>query len=336
MYKFRKKVLLIGPSWLGDMVMAQSVMKVLKDQGVNEIDLLAPKWCLEVAKCMPEINNLIESNLAHGELGLLKRYKLGKSLRFNSYDQAIVLPNSLKSAIIPWIANIPIRTGWKGELRYGLINDMRILNKSKLPLMLQRYAQLGLSKENNIIQSPPLPKLIPIKPEETIKKFLLETKEPFIICPGAAGGKAKRWPIEHYISVAKDLIEKGKTIWLMGSINDKEVTDKIANDLPNGHFANLAGQLSLVETVNIISYAKSLITNDSGLMHVASALNVPVIAIYGPTSPEHTPPLGEKSRVIQNKLPCSPCFKKECPLSHHRCMTDIKPSSIIQNLEATP
>jgi heptosyltransferase-2 len=328
-----KKILVVGPSWLGDLVMAQTTLKILKTNGASQIDLLAPKWCLDVARCMPEIDNLIESNLEHGELGIAKRYKLGKKLQKSNYDQAIVLPNSFKSALVPFFAKIPMRTGYIGEMRYGLLNDYRKLDKTNQPLMLQRYAQLALSKNTSFVQAPPKPLLKPISAEDTINKFSLDTREPFIICPGAAGGPAKRWPEEKYKSLATDLIKKGKNIWIMGSIKDKDIADKISNSLPNGSFANLAGKLNLVETVNVISKAKSLITNDSGLMHVASALGVPVIAIYGPTSPSHTPPLGDKSFTVHSNIPCQPCFKKECPLKHHNCMKNIQPQEILDKLE---
>ena len=325
-------ILIIGPSWLGDMIMAQSLMILLKAQGFQKIDLLAPQWCLEVAKNMPQVNNIIESKLAHGELNIAKRYHLGKSLR-GQYSHAIVLPNSFKSALIPFFAKIPIRIGWRGEFRYGLLNDLRVLNKNNFPLMIQRYAQLGLPKDAPPIIDAPIPELITISPLSCSDKFNLNDPEAIILCPGAAGGSAKRWPKEYYLNVAENLLRQNKQIWLMGSINDKEITDFIANQLPLDSCKNLAGTLKLSETVNVISLAKALVTNDSGLMHVASALKIPVIAIFGPTSPKHTPPLGSQAVILENKIPCQPCFKKKCPLNHHRCMIDIEPIRVINEIE---
>ncbi len=213
----QNNILIIGPSWVGDMVMAQVLFKILRQQTPNaNIDVLAPAWSLPVIDRMPEINKAIEINVAHGEFGLAKRYRLAKQLRKNNYDIAIVLTNSWKSALIPFLARIPRRIGWLGEMRFGLLTDARILSKKALPKMVQRYAALAFAKDEDLPKDLPSPKLLSPKEnvKEVIQKFAIDSSRPILaLCAGAAYGPAKRWPPEYFAEIANERAKQGWQIW---------------------------------------------------------------------------------------------------------------------------
>lgn len=329
-----KKILIIGPSWVGDMVMAQSLFRLLKQNNPELVlDVLAPAWTFSVLTCMPEVNQAIEMPINHGELKLAERYRIGKRLRANHYDQAIVLPNSLKSAFIPWVANIPVRTGWVGEMRYGLLNDIRKLDKSRYGLMIEQYMALGLPKDASL----PKPYLYPqfTVTLETQQQTLARHKpiwrgrKILALGAGAEFGPSKRWPPEYYAEVAKQKMKDGWDVWLFGSPKDKAITDQVMA-LTDNQCENLAGRLQLSESITFMSLANAAVTNDSGLMHIAAALNKPLIAVYGSTSPRFTPPLSDTATIMQLDLDCQPCFERECPLKHHKCMRDITPQRVLQ------
>lgn len=328
------KVLIIGPSWVGDMVMAQSLFRLLKqDNPELVLDVLAPAWTFSVLTCMPEVNQAIEMPINHGELKLAERYRIGKRLRANRYDQAIVLPNSLKSAFIPWVARIPVRTGWVGEMRYGLLNDIRKLDKSRYGLMIEQFMALGLPKDAPL----PKPYLYPqfAVTSETQQQALARHKpiwrgrKILALGAGAEFGSSKRWPPEYYAEVARQKIKDGWDVWLFGSPKDKAITDHVM-ELTDNQCENLAGRLQLSESITFMSLANAAVTNDSGLMHIAAALNKPLIAVYGSTSPRFTPPLSDTATILQLDLDCQPCFERECPLNHHKCMRDITPQKVLQ------
>lgn len=328
-----KKILIIGPSWVGDTVMAQCLFKLLKTRHPGDmIDVLAPAWTFSILSRMPEIAEAIEMPITHGELKLAKRYEIGKQLRAKQYDQAIVLPNSFKSALIPWFAKIPVRTGWVGEFRYGLLNDARRLDKSRYPLMIEQYMALGL------LPNEPLPSKYP-EPEFNVSKEsqqnTLAKHKPIwrgrpvlALCAGAEFGPSKRWPETYFAEVANHMLEQGWDVWLFGSPKDKPVTDTIMQ-LTNQRCENLAGRLALFETIDLLSLVSGVVANDSGLLHVTAALKKPMIAIYGSTSPAFTPPLSKDATILKLNLPCQPCFKRVCPLEHHRCMLDILPQQVL-------
>jgi heptosyltransferase-2 len=322
-----KKILIIGPAWVGDMVMAQVLFKFIKVRHPDAvIDVIAPDWTRPLLERMPEITNILSLPFKHGEFNFLKRWKLGKSLKNNNYDQAIVLPNSWKSAIIPFAAGIPKRTGFKGEFRVGLLNNLKILDKKALPLMIQRFAYLALDKNEKLPDKLPKPKLLSTPPKTISKKVVA-------LCPGAEFGPSKRWPEEHYAEVANKLLEHNFDIWLFGSQKDRAVTDKI-NELTQNRCDNLAGETSLSEAIDLLSIASLVITNDSGLMHIAAALDKPLIALYGSTDPGFTPPLSKNAKILSIDLYCRPCFQRECPLQHHRCMKDLLPSHVWETIHS--
>ncbi|MFQ3243733.1 MAG: heptosyltransferase-2 [Arenicella sp.] len=339
-----KKYLIIGPSWVGDMVMAQSLFIDLKQrQPECQIDVLAPAWTAALIDRMPEVTELIAGNFNHGELSLGERIKLAKSLRSKGYTNAILLPNSLKSALVPAVAKIPTRTGYIGEQRWGFLNDIRKLDKQALPMTVQRFVALGLEKGAAVrpAASIPAPKLVvdPSSAQVVLDKNQLSiekagiAKKVLVLCPGAEFGPSKQWPVIHYAEIANHYLRKGWQVWLLGSDKDRLVCQEL--DALCGHNTEvLAGKTSLPEAVDLISFASLVVANDSGLMHIAAALQKPLVAVYGSTDPGHTPPLSDNHAIARLDLDCSPCFKRECPLQHLDCLRQLKPASILALAEA--
>ncbi len=337
------KILIIGPSWVGDMVMSQCLYTEIKKLHPEAIiDVMAPGWCKPVLERMPEVNQALEMPLGHGDLNLLARYQLGKILRDDQYDHAYVLPNSAKSALVPFFAKIPVRTGWKGEMRYGLLNDLRN-NKKAFNLMIERYIALAHPAKNmtgsGCLTNMPYPKLTidTVAQKEALNKFALSSDRVAIgLCPGAEFGPAKRWPEQHFSVTAKTLIEQGHQVWLFGSAKDREVTDKIKNSLPaelQAFCQNLAGNTSLIEAIDLLAACKIVVSNDSGLMHVSAAVGCHIVALYGSTTPSYTPPLAEHVEVLHTDISCRPCFKRECPLGHLKCLTELTPDLVINAID---
>jgi heptosyltransferase-2 len=334
-----KKYLIIGPSWVGDMVMAQSLFIDLKQrQPKCQIDVLAPAWTSALIDRMPQVTELIAGNFNHGKLSLGERIKLAKSLRSKGYSNAILLPNSLKSALVPALAKIPTRTGYVGEQRWGFLNDIRKLDKQALPMTVQRFVALGLEKGAAVrpVDSIPAPKLVVDSNSAqavldqnrlSIKKAGV-TQKVLVLCPGAEFGPSKQWPVTHYAEVANHYLSKGWQVWLLGSDKDLPVCHEL--DALCGHNTEvLAGKTSLPDAVDLISFASLVVANDSGLMHIAAALQKPLVAVYGSTDPGHTPPLSSNHAIARLALDCSPCFKRECPLQHLDCLRQLKPASVL-------
>ncbi|EDN66792.1 Glycosyl transferase, family 9 [Beggiatoa sp. PS] len=309
-------ILVVGPSWVGDMMMAQSLFKILKrEQPHVLIDVLAPTWSDGLLHRMPEVHRMISHPIEHGQLAWKTRQHLGFQLRSNNYQQAIVLPNSWKSALIPSWAKIPIRTGYRGEMRYGLLNDIRKLNKFQLRRTVDQFVALGLPKDDpKIGHKVPNPRLLPEPIDSILQRLELEKPdEPVLaLCPGAEYGPAKIWPLEYYAEVAKQKISEGWKVWLLGSQKDASLSTRIQTLAGEGCI-NLCGKTTLPEAVDLLGFAQAIITNDSGLMHVAAALDKPLIAIYGSSNPGMTPPLSNQAHIIYLGLKCSPCYQRTCP-----------------------
>lgn len=335
------RILIIGPSWVGDMIMAQSLFILLKQQYSDvQIDVLAPGWSGALLERMPEVSNFFDMPVGHGQLQLKQRYQLGRLLRKHEYDQAILLPNSLKSALVPFWAKIPQRTGYVGELRYGLLNDIRKLDKSRLTMTVQRFAALAYPDKvmyetsytdlNNI----PVPalKVDAEKVTGALERFQLHRDKPILsLCPGAEYGPAKQWPARHYASLAKEKIHQGWQVWLFGSEKDHAVAESI-NQLLAQQAVNLCGQTQLAEAIDLMSVSNMVVSNDSGLMHMAAALALPVVGVYGSSDPGFTPPLGKNSAMVSLNLDCSPCFKRTCPLGHTDCLEKLEPERVLDAL----
>lgn len=338
-------ILVIAPSWVGDMMMSHSLYQQLKINYPDaSIDVMAPDWCRPLLSRMPEVRKAISMPIGHGAFRLCKRYQLGKNLQ-NQYELAIVLPNSLKSAFIPFFAGIKLRRGWKGEMRYGLLNDLRS-NKHDYPKMVQRYVALAFEKgqipaAEQLSIAPPYLLIDPTEQAATkahfAKQFELAENRPAIgFCPGAEFGPAKRYPHYHYATLAEKLIEQGYSVRLFGSKKDQAVGEEIVAALPltlQRYCLNLAGQTDLNQAVDLIADCKAIISNDSGLMHIAAALNRPLVALYGPTSPQYTPPLSEKAviiRLIEGGL--IKIRKGESVEGYHQSLIDIQPDMVLEKL----
>ena len=319
------------------MVMAQSMFKLIKSRQPDSIiDVVAPAWTEPLLARMPEVNDAIPMPLGHGRLQLAVRWQLGKDLRDRNYDRAIVLPSSFKSAITPFAAKARRRSGYIGELRWGLLNDARKLDKAVLPRTVDRFNSLALEPGEALPAKTPLPMLVTTTGEARSRLQALGSKLPdgpvLGLCPGAEYGPAKRWPAVYFATVAEAMRDKGWTVWLFGSGKDVEATQAIAHQVGEGCL-DLGGKTSLGEAIDLMAMCDAVVSNDSGLMHVAAATGRPLVAIYGSSDPGFTPPLNEKASILRLGLECSPCFKRECPLGHTRCLYDIKPEQVINALQ---
>ena len=332
-------LLVVGPSWVGDMVMAQSLFIRLKSEYPDRrVDVLAPPWSRPLLARMPQVQDALGSPFEHGELAINARRRLGKRLRPAAYQQAIILPNSFKSALVPWFARIPRRTGWRGEWRHGLLNDLRVLDEREYPLMVQRFVALGGDAGSPLPDPLPTPRLRddPDQATHLREAFSVVPGDPILaLCPGAEFGPAKCWPGEYYGELARHYLERGWQVLLLGSARDGDTTAAVraaCGDSPR--CLDLAGRTTLDEVVDLLSLADAVVTNDSGLMHIAAALDRPLVALFGATSPDFTPPLGERVALQVSDIECSPCFQRTCPLGHHRCMRDTRPGQVIAILDA--
>ncbi len=320
------------------MVMAQSLFKVLRQQYPGAtIDVLAPAWSRPITERMPEVSASIDMPVGHGKVMLKARWQLARELAKQNYSRAYVLPNSLKSALIPAFAGIPVRVGWRGEMRYGLLNDIRKLDPARYPLMVQRFTALAFAPGASLPESPE-PKLVAEQnnADALCDKYHVNVSRPVLaLCPGAEFGPAKQWPAAHYAEVAQAFIANGWQVWLFGSEKDQSVAAEIISLLPENTYATaLAGQTTLADAMDLMSLCKAAVSNDSGLMHIAAALGLPLIGVYGSTSPRFTPPLGEKVATVSLALDCQPCFSRECPLEHKKCLQDLSPSQVIVALQS--
>jgi heptosyltransferase-2 len=331
------RILVVGPSWVGDMVMAQSLFMALKRVEPDcHIDVLAPAWSLALLARMPEVDDAIAMPLGHGQFDLRARFRLGRGLRKNRYSQALVLPNSWKSALIPFFADIPRRTGFIGEYRWGLVNDARKLDKTALTMTVQRFVALAKPNWQPALGDCPKPNLAIDAGMRTvtINKFNIKPFEKRLaLCPGAEYGPAKRWPAAYFAELARQKIDEGWQVWLFGSTKDQAISRDI-NEKTGGACRDFTGKTALAEAIDLMSLVHAVVSNDSGLMHVAAALGKKVIALYGSSDPGFTPPLSPDAEVVALKVSCSPCFKRECPLAppgdplHNRCLTGIAPARI--------
>lgn len=315
------------------MLMAQPLLTRLAARGA-EIDVLAPDWCAPLLGRMAEVRRVIASPFRHGDFAFAARRALGRDLAGAGYDEAVVLPNSWKSALVPFFARIPKRTGFTGEARIGLLNNRHRLDKAARPQLAQRYAQLADAPGALPPQSLPRPRLLSSPAQQQASKAALgldPAAEPTIFCPGAEYGPAKRWPARHFAELARRLAADGGPIWLLGTAKDTTVGDEIAA-LSGGAARNLCGRTTLEQAIDLIACARQVVSNDSGLMHVTAALDRPLVALYGSSSPTYTPPLSPRARILSLDLPCSPCFQRECPLGHLKCLEDLAPEQVLITL----
>lgn len=321
------KILVVAPSWIGDTILAQPLLALLKRKHPDaRIDVLAPDWSAPLLGRMAEVDAVIVNPFGHGEFNFSARRALGRRLSSADYQNAYVLPNSWKSALVPFFAGIPRRIGYQGEARYLLLNERHRLDVTAHPQLVQRYAALA----------GPLPAVLPqahlssaMEQQQAVRRALdlpLDAA-PVIFCPGAEYGPAKRWPAQHFAALARLVASPQNPVWLIGSAKDAAVGDEIGA-AAEGAALSLCGRSSLEQAIDLIASARCVVSNDSGLMHVAAALGRPLVALYGSSSPAYTPPLSSTAQIVSKNLPCSPCFKRECPLGHFDCMNGITPQQV--------
>ena len=332
------KILVVAPSWIGDALLSQPLLTRLQQQNpLARIDILAPGWALPVFRRMPEVNDTIDSPFAHGQLALVKRWRLARSLVSRRYQRAYVLPNSFKSALVPQFAGIPERIGFVGEARRCLLTDARRLDQGALPRMVERFAHLADPGGSAFSAGLPNPQL-KVGADERVRVLADLGLEPaprlICFCPGAEYGPAKRWPAQSFGELATALAAEGITVWIVGSAKEREIGEKI-RAASAGAAVNLCGRTSLDQAVVILSAADLVVSNDSGLMHVAAALDRPLVALYGSSSPAFTPPLSRHAQIIKLDLPCSPCFQRSCPLGHFDCMMKLTPQLVLARIHAS-
>jgi heptosyltransferase II len=324
--------LVVGPSWVGDMVMANALLRMLAARRRGPIDVVAPGWSQPLLQRMREVRegHLLEAG--HGELAMGARRRLARELRERKYAQAIVLPRSFKAALVPWLARIPRRTGMRGEFRYGLINDMRPVEWTRSKPMVERLCVLGLDPGEALPGPLPEPRLRVDAGEQQrlMERLGLSVSAPVAaLLPGAEHGPAKRWPAPYFAELARRFRDEGFSVWLLGSPKDHATGEEIA-DASHGAATNLCGRTALVDAIDLLGAARVAVSNDSGLLHIASAVGTPVVGLYGSSSPVYTPPLTARREILYLDLYCSPCFEKECPLGHFRCMREITPAMALE------
>ncbi len=325
--------LVIAPQWIGDAVMTEPLLRRLHARG-EQLTVGAVPWVAPVYRAMPQVAEVVEFPFQHGGLQLRARRQIARQLS-DRFDVAYVLPNSLKSALLPFLASIPKRVGYLGEVRVGLLTH-RLSNPKNRPPMVAFYSALsgdrgGLDRDRPQLALPEL------QVRAALAAAMLPPQGFYVFAPGAEYGPAKRWPAPYFgqLAAALDL-----PVVLLGSAKESDLCSEIAHASHPGRCINLAGKTSLLDAFALIASAKAVISNDSGLMHVAAAFGVPQVALFGSSSPRHTPPLSDHATVVwlkddaayQPPLDCAPCFERECPLGHTRCLNDITPERVLSLL----
>ncbi len=313
--------------------MAQPLYRRLHERHPGlELHVFAPAWTLPLLARMPEVAKAHLNPFGHGQLRLRERWRVARALHREGFDQVVVLPNSLKAALIPFLAGIPLRTGFTGELRYGLLNDTRELDEHELPTMVERFCILAEEPRHALHRPIPHPSLRsqPAAQQAVAARLGLSLDKPVVaMCPGAEYGPAKRWPSRHFAALAAALDSRGYQVWLFGSAKDQDIGEEIGR-LAQGKALNLCGKTGLDEAIDLMALARLAVCNDSGLMHVAAALHIPLVALYGSSSPDFTPPLSDHAEIVNLNLDCSPCFERTCPYQHMRCLEDMLPERVLQ------
>lgn len=319
--------------------MAQSLFITLKQRHPGcELDVVSPQWSLPVLERMPEVRQGIALSVQHGKFSFAMRCRLGRSLRARNYSHAIVLPRSWKSALLPYFAGVPVRTGYRGEMRFGLLNDIRGLDRSVLIQTVQRYVAHAYDESEVSVSPPDVPYPALHSDMDNTNRLLealgLDLEKPVVgFMPGAEYGPAKQWPLEYFAELARLLVERGYQVWVFGSAKERRLGEEITVGRAEGVF-NLCGKTELVDVIDLIACAEQVVSNDSGLMHIAAAMGVRVNVIYGSSTPDYTPPLTDSAEIFYKQLSCSPCFARTCKYGHYDCLSEIRPDEIFNRITA--
>ena len=331
------RILIIAPNWIGDAVMSQPLLAGIKDSHPDAvIDVLATPWVAPVYRACSEVADLIEADLRHGQLQWNLRRALATQIKKRGYAACYVLPNSLKSALIPYLASIPVRIGYQGELRRFLLTEVKANSpKTQRIPMVEHYGNLCKPSRNpdSTFRLPNLkPSALALEAARTaLQAAGIEQNRFFVLCPGAEYGPSKRWPAAHFAALAESILARHPTasVILLGSASDRLIGEAIVSTIaPTSRIFNWCGSTSLDEAIAIISMSSKVVSNDSGLMHIAAALQVPQVAIFGSSDPNHTPPNSAKAKIISLHLPCSPCHQRECPLGHLNCLNQMSAEQV--------
>jgi heptosyltransferase-2 len=324
--------LVVAPQWIGDAVMSEPLLARLAARG-EQLSVAALPWVAPVYRAMPQVGEVIEWPFAHGRLDWSERRRAARALR-GRFDIAYVLPNSLKAALIPWLARIPKRIGYHGEGRYLLLNR-RLPNPPGRPPMVAFYGALAAAAS---IDEHPRMRVAPPVLQQAASAAGVQPGAYWVFAPGAEYGPAKCWPPEQYAELARSLQRQhGLPVLLLGSAKEAALCEQIAAQSGDACRV-LAGKTSLQDAMALIAGARGVVSNDSGLMHVAAAFGIPQAAVFGSTSPEHTPPLNPRARVLWLKeelqLDCAPCFDRVCRFGHTRCLTGVSAARVEAALDA--
>lgn len=339
--------LLVAPAWVGDAVMSEPLLRQIAAQDQHPVDVLAPPWVAPVFERMPGVGQVIAAPFAHGQLDLSGRWAIGQQLKKARYRNAYVLPNSLKSALPVAFAGIPNRIGFTGECRYGLLNRRFALDKQALPRMVDRFLALAPGNKQTLTaraNSMPVLQVAQQAFSNACQRLGLTPPSSgnglVILCPGAEYGPAKRWPVSH---LAEVITRIDRPVVLLGSAKERGLCESITallHERVRARVHNLAGQTTLTQALALVAGAHRVLSNDSGVMHMAAGLGVPQVAVFGSSSPLHTPPLNALAQVIWLKadpavhpaLDCAPCFARECRFGHTRCLTEVTPQRVLEAL----
>jgi len=323
-------ILIVPYMWIGDFVRCHSVVKLLNARFPDRpVDMLATTLCAPLADYMPGLRRAVIADLPRRRLSLAQQFVLARRLKREEYGAALVMPRTWKAALAPFFAGIPRRTGFFGEARFFLLNDLRFGERA-LPRMVDRCAALALPAGAELPSAWPLPELSVTRAEVGSwrnKRGLADDGRPVVAFAPGAVGPSKRWPSAAYAELCRRLTAEGLSVWVLGGPDEKALAADIVADTPA---RDLTGR-DLRDAILALAAAAVAVSNDSGLLHVAAALGTPSIGIFGPTSPWHWAPLNPLAATIETatELPCRPCHKPVCRLVHHRCMRDIPPEAVL-------
>lgn len=341
------KILIVAPSWLGDIIMSQSLLKTLKAQDPNcEITMYAPQYSHPIIQRMPEVSRILTNPFAHGELNLTARIKEGKLLKKENFNKAYILPNSIKSALVPFFAGIKERIALKGESRYILINKMR-KDKKLFPRMVERYVSLAYVDDPSVKDKDSLPQFFYPSLEtkslesELLNRLNLSLDRP-LMCLGCGAnyGPAKLWPVEYFAQVSAHFIKNGGSVLGLGTKGDSKTVQeifaclkKLVSEDELQYFYDIAGKTNLTEALDLVGACSIAVCNDSGLMHTVAAANVKQVCIFGSTSTQYTPPLSDKAICVESTQPCHPCFKRTCEFNTYACLKELTPEMVLKKVD---